>query len=321
VDTSKHQKSKAMMMVMPSMSSLLLLLTIVASSLPSIATSFSFSSCSATTSHSQQCRRYRLAKIHHVGSKSNHHRWRSSTSISSINSDGHYQALPPHNDPSYASTNLAKQTTTTILVAALSLATTTAAAASAAINVDGGGDDSASTTITQVISALQSSTDAKSTYTILEEISKIITEGKGIGGTLTYNSGIRLGDGVQITDEDTTIYNPGLTLLTASEKEHLVSAMIHNRHTGLSILPPTDGGIGGWSTENESAFQYIKGLLDPLHMHELSGYLSILPYWGGLLYLVAIFVQKNIRDVFPLVYGLCAAGIFVPILILIVSGP
>jgi hypothetical protein len=121
----------------------------------------------------------------------------------------------------------------------LSLATTTAAAASAAIN-DGGGDDYASTTITQVISALQSSTDAKSTYSILEEISKIITEGKGIGGTLTYNSGIRLGDGVQITDEDTTIYNPGLTLLTSSEKEHLVSAMIHNRNVGLSILPPTE---------------------------------------------------------------------------------
>jgi hypothetical protein len=316
--TPQTSKTKAMLVL--SMS-LMLLLTIIASSQWSIATSFSFSSCSATTSHSyQQCRRYRLAKIHHVGSNCHHHRWRSSTSISSINNDEHYQALPPHNnDPSYASTNLAKQTTI-ILVAALSLATTTAAA-SAAIN-DGGGDDYASTTITQVISELQSSTNAKSTYSILEAISKIITEGKGIGGTLTYNSGIKLGDGVQITDEDTTIYNPGLTLLTASEKEHLVSAMIHNRNVGLSILPPTDGAIGGgWSAENESAFQYIKGLLDPLHMHELSGYLSILPYWGGILYLVAIFVQKNIRDVFPLVYGLCAAGIFVPILILIVSGP
>jgi hypothetical protein len=122
------------------------------------------------------------------------------------------------------------------------------------------GADYASTTITQVISALQSSINAKSTYSILEEISKIITEGKGIGGTITYNSGIRLGDGVQITDEDTTIYNPGLTLLTASEKDNLVSAMIHNHNIGLTILPTTDGGgVGGWSTENESAFQYIKG--------------------------------------------------------------
>jgi hypothetical protein len=308
-----------MVLFMPTIS-LLLLLTIIASSLPSIATSFSFGSCS-TTSHSRQCR-YRLAKIHHVGSNSHHHRWRSSTSSRSSNiDDGHYQALLPHNNgPSYSSTTLAKQATTTILVAALSLATTTAAA-SATINDNGA--DYASTTITQVISQLQSSTNAKSTYSILEEISKIITEGKGIGGTITYNSGIRLGDGVQITDEDTTIYNPGLTLLTASEKDNLVSAMIHNRNIGLSILPPTDGasGVGGWSAENESAFQYIKGLLDPLHMHELSGYLSILPYWGGILYLVAIFVQKNVRDVFPLVYGLCAAGIFVPILILIVSGP
>ena len=295
----------AMMMLMPS-NVVLLLLTIIASSLPSIATSFSFGS---STSRSQQCR-YRLAKTHFVvGSNSHHHQW-SSTSTS-IN-DGH-QALP-HNDPS-SSTNLAKQAI--LLVAAFSLATTTAAA-----SANDGGDDYASTTITQVISQLQGSTDAKSTYSILEEISKIITEGKGIGGTITYNSGITLGAGVQITDEDTTIYNPGLTLLTASEKDNLVSAMIDNRNTGLTILPQDGGGVGGgWSTENESAFQYIKGLLDPLHMHELSGYLSILPYWGGVLYLVAIFAQKNIRDVFPLVYGLCAMGIFLPILVLIVSGP
>lgn len=304
---------------------LLLLLTIIASSLPSsIVSSFSFDS------RSQQCR-YRLSKIHHVGSKSHHGRWDSSTSSSSIH-DGH-QALPPppHSDPSsFTSTNLAKQAA--ILVAEFSFATITTASAAATANDGGGGDDYASTTITQVISALQSSThDAKATYSILEEISKIITEGKGIGGTITYNSGITLGAGVQITDEDTTIYNPGLTLLTASEKDNLVSAMIDNRNIGLTVLPSTqDGGgggggvsgiVGGWSTENESAFQYIKGLLDPLHMHELSGYLSILPYWGGVLYLVAIFVQKNIRDVFPLVYGLCAMGIFLPILVLIVSGP
>jgi hypothetical protein len=65
----------------------------------------------------------------------------------------------------------------------------------------------------------------------------------------------------------------------------------------------------------------MKSLLDPLHMHELSGYLGILPYYGAILYLVALYVQKNARDVFPLVYGLCALGVFGPVLVLVASGP
>ena len=71
---------------------------------------------------------------------------------------------------------------------------------------------------------------------------------ESIGGTITYNSGITLGAGVQNTDEDTTIYNPGLTLLMASEKDNLVSAMIDNRNIGLTILPQDGGGGvgGGW---------------------------------------------------------------------------
>jgi hypothetical protein len=56
-------------------------------------------------------------------------------------------------------------------------------------------------------------------------------------------------------------------------------------------------------------------------MHELSGYLGILPYYGAILYLVALYVQKNARDVFPLVYGLCALGVFGPVLVLVASGP
>jgi len=35
-------------------------------------------------------------------------------------------------------------------------------------------------------------------------------------------------------------------------------------------------------------------------MHELEGYLGILPFYGAALYLVALFVQKNARGIFPL---------------------
>jgi len=41
-------------------------------------------------------------------------------------------------------------------------------------------------------------------------------------------------------------------------------------------------------------------LLLALHMHELEGYLGILPFYGAALYLVALFVQKNARGIFPL---------------------
>ena len=61
--------------------------------------------------------------------------------------------------------------------------------------------------------------------------------------------------------------------------------------------------------------------MDPLHMHELGGYLGILPYYGAILYLAALYVQKNARDVFPLAYGLCALGVFGPALVLVMSGP
>ena len=99
-------------------------------------------------------------------------------------------------------------------------------------------------------------------------------------------------DGAVIADEDTTVYNPGLTLLSASEKERLVDALVDNRAAGLTASQ--------WSEDNEFAFAFLKGALDPLHVHELAGYLKILPLWAAALYLAAIFAQQNARDFFPL---------------------
>jgi len=173
--------------------------------------------------------------------------------------------------------------------------------------------DYASETVTNVVAQLKSTAgDVDGTFSTLDDIAKIITEGKGVGGTLTYN-GVKLNEGIAIADEDTTIYNPGLTLLTSSEKERLVSAIIDNRKAGLSTQ--------NWSENNEYAFDFLKQKLDPLHMHELEGYLGILPFYGAALYLVALFVQKNARGVFPIAYGLCALGIFGPVFVLVATGP
>jgi len=188
------------------------------------------------------------------------------------------------------------------------------------LSVDGGAahayeeSDYASETVTEVVGQLKSNAgDVDKTFGTLEEVAKIITEGKGVGGTLTYE-GVKLNEGV-VADEDTAIYNPGLSLLTNSEKERLVSAIVDNRRAGLSVA-----GDKGWSEDNEYAFDFLKSKLDPLHMYEIQGYLKIVPFWGAALYLAAIFVQKNARGVFPLVYGLCALGVFLPAVVLIAGG-
>lgn len=65
--------------------------------------------------------------------------------------------------------------------------------------------------------------------------------------------GVKLNEGF-VADEDTTIYNPGLTLLTSSEKERLVNAIVDNRQIGLSTQH--------WSENNEYAFDFLKQKLD-----------------------------------------------------------
>jgi hypothetical protein len=172
--------------------------------------------------------------------------------------------------------------------------------------------DYASETVTTVVQRLKENTgNIDGTFSTLEDIAKIITEGKGVGGQLTYD-GVKLNEGY-VADEDTTIYNPGLSLLTESEKERLTSAIITNRKLSLAS--------NQWNENNEYAFSFLKNKLDPLHMYELGGYLKILPFWGAALYLVALFVQQNARGVFPLVYGLCALGVFGPVVVLIAGGP
>jgi hypothetical protein len=116
-----------------------------------------------------------------------------------------------------------------------------------------------------------------------------------------------------IADEDTAIYNPGLTLLTESEKERLVEAVIDSRKAGLSK--------NSWTENNQLAYEFLKEKLDPLHMVELKGYLGVIPVFGAVLYLAVLAVQQSARELFPTAYIAAAAAIFAPIVFLVALGP
>ena len=115
-----------------------------------------------------------------------------------------------------------------------------------------------------------------------------------------------------VADEDTTIYNPGLSLLTESEKERLVEAILDNRKANQKSKT--------WNKDNEYAFEFLKQKLDPLHMVELRGYLGILPFWGAGLYLAALGVQQFKRELFSAAYIIAAILAFLPIIVLVSAG-
>jgi hypothetical protein len=116
-----------------------------------------------------------------------------------------------------------------------------------------------------------------------------------------------------IADEDTTIYNPGLTLLTGSEKERLVEAIVDSRKVGMSQ--------NQWNEKNALAFDFLRGSLDPLHTYELSGFLGLVPIYGAILYMGVFAVQQFARDQFPTAYLIGVAAFALPIVALVAAGP
>eukprot|EP00591_Stephanopyxis_turris_P009894 CAMPEP_0195517936 /NCGR_PEP_ID=MMETSP0794_2-20130614/11832_1 /TAXON_ID=515487 /ORGANISM="Stephanopyxis turris, Strain CCMP 815" /LENGTH=266 /DNA_ID=CAMNT_0040646819 /DNA_START=12 /DNA_END=812 /DNA_ORIENTATION=+ len=173
-------------------------------------------------------------------------------------------------------------------------------------------NDYASETVTAAVKTLDAAAgNLANSFAAYEEVAKIITEGKGVGGEVSYG-GVNLERGL-VADEDTTIYNPGLTLLTESEKERLVEAVIRNRKEGITK--------GAWSEDNQFGFEFLKQKLDPYYTVELKGYYSIFPFWGAAVYLAALAVQQNARQFFSVAYILGAVLVFAPALALIALGP
>lgn len=134
---------------------------------------------------------------------------------------------------------------------------------------------------------------------------------------LFFPEGISLDRGY-VADEDTSIYNPGLTLLTESEKERLVEAVIDARRAGLSAS--NTNGNNQWSENNEYAFDFLREKLDPFHLVELSGFLKIMPFYAGVLYVGVLAVQQVARESFQVAYLAGVALFFLPILALIAAG-
>jgi hypothetical protein len=188
--------------------------------------------------------------------------------------------------------------------------------------------------VTEAVNSLKDAAgDSETTFKVYEGIAAIITEGKGVGGSInyskysvSYNVGMTrsnisntrtvlalcvLLEGVQldrgyIADEDAAIYNPGLSLLTESEKERLVEAVIDSRKAGLSK--------NSWSENNQLAHEFLKDKLDPL-------YLGVIPIFGAILYLAVLAVQQLARELFPTAYIAAAVTIFAPIALLVALGP
>lgn len=171
--------------------------------------------------------------------------------------------------------------------------------------------DFASDAVEDVVKSLKESNgNQDKVFQTYENIADIITEGKGIGGVVNYK-GVTLERGY-VADEDTSIYNPGLTLLTEGEKNKLVDAIMQSRQTAIDK--------DQWSEKNQLAYEYLKLKLDPYHMTELRGYLRIVPALVGVLYLAVLGVQQFARDLFPVAYIGAVLAIFAPAILLVLSG-
>jgi hypothetical protein len=168
---------------------------------------------------------------------------------------------------------------------------------------------SADTVSAAIQSVRDSGNNVEALVKAYENIAEIITEGKGVGGAINYQ-GIRLDRGY-IANEDTTLYNPGLTLLTESEKTRLVDAIVESRRVVGDL----------WNVDTGAGFDFLREKLDPLHMYELSGYLSILPFYGAAVYLAVLVVQQVARDLFPAAYIMGAVAVFAPAVALVLIGP
>jgi hypothetical protein len=172
-------------------------------------------------------------------------------------------------------------------------------------------EDSSTDTVAAAIQSVRDSgNNVQALVKAYENIAEIITEGKGVGGAINYQ-GIRLDRGY-IANEDTTLYNPGLTLLTESEKTRLVDAIVESRRLV---------GADRWDVDAAAGFDFLREKLDPYHMYELAGYLSILPFYGAAVYLAVLVVQQVARDLFPVAYIAGAVAIFAPVVALVLIGP
>jgi hypothetical protein len=180
-------------------------------------------------------------------------------------------------------------------------------------------DDYMSDAVATVLTQLKDAQSASDIYTAYENVANIIVEGKGVGGAVNFQ-GVQLNRGF-IADEDTSIYNPGLTLLTENEKERLVAAVVQTKKQNVN-------NNNNWNNDNQLAYEFLKDKLDPFHVTELRPYLSVAPIWIGVVYAAVLSIRQFFLSTpaarnfwFPVTYFMGVAAIVAPGLILIASGP
>lgn len=174
--------------------------------------------------------------------------------------------------------------------------------------------DYASETVQTAIQTLKEASNnnnVDATVKAYENIAEIIIEGKGVGGQINYQ-GVALDRGY-VADEDTAIYNPGLTLLTESEKDRLVEAVVQSKQQVAAA--------SSWNNDAQAGYDFLRERLDPLHMYELRGYLKIVPLYAAAVYLAVLAVQQQARDLFPVAYFVGVGAIFLPAVVLVALGP
>lgn len=166
--------------------------------------------------------------------------------------------------------------------------------------------------VSSVIQSLQDASSTQQTFAAYETIASMITEGTGVGGMINYQ-GIQLQRGY-IADEDTSIYNPGLTLLTETEKSALVQAIRDSRNQGLQH--------DQWSDNNQAAYEFLKEKLDPWHIVELHDYLTVFPIYAAVVYASVLTVQQvsSARQWFIVAYLVGAVAVFAPVVALLAFG-
>jgi hypothetical protein len=175
--------------------------------------------------------------------------------------------------------------------------------------------DYASETVQAALKSIQdASGKAEETVKAFENVAAIITEGKGVGGEINYK-GVQLDRGY-VSDEDTGIYNPGLTLLTESEKERLVEAIVESRKAASRM-----NSADAWTADTQAGFDFLRGSLDPLHMYELRGYLGVVPFYGAALYLTVLAVQQLARPAFAAAYVVGIVALVLPAVAIVLLGP
>ena len=102
------------------------------------------------------------------------------------------------------------------------------------------------------------------------------------------------------------------TLLTRTKYKYRIIKTINDKHVTLGKQNEWDQALNYESGE-------LKRRVDPYRTVDLSGYLSIAPYFGGVIYLALLGIQQFIPEIFTFAYPFGVAVFCLPIVFVILT--